>query len=308
MAITAQMVNDLRKKTGIGMMECKKALVEANGDAEEAIKILREKGLAVAAKKADRVAAEGVVDIMKSDDGLTTAILEVNSETDFVAKNATFKAFVRDILATIIANKPATLEELLECTMVGSDLTVEAARKDKVFSIGENITIRRFLIIEGVTGSYIHNAGALAVVAKFETTVAVNDAFNEFAKNICMQIAAMNASYVCRNCVPAEVLQNEKDILLAQISNDENLANKPDAVKEKMVEGRINKFYQTACLVDQAYVKDDSITIAKYIENTEKELGGSIKVLSFTKLERGEGIEKREDDFAAEIDKLVNGK
>jgi len=308
MAITAQMVNDLRKKTGIGMMECKKALVEANGDAEEAIKILREKGLAVAAKKADRVAAEGVVDIMKSDDGLTTAILEVNSETDFVAKNATFKAFVRDILATIIANKPATLEELLECTMVGSDLTVEAARKDKVFSIGENITIRRFIIIEGVTGSYIHNAGALAVVAKFETTVAVNDAFNEFAKNICMQIAAMNASYVCRNCVPAEVLQNEKDILLAQISNDENLANKPDAVKEKMVEGRINKFYQTACLVDQAYVKDDSITIAKYIENTEKELGGSIKVLSFTKLERGEGIEKREDDFAAEIDKLVNGK
>jgi len=290
------------------MMECKKALVEANGDAEEAIKILREKGLAVAAKKADRVAAEGVVDIMKSDDGLTTAILEVNSETDFVAKNATFKAFVRDILATIIANKPATLEELLECTMVGSDLTVEAARKDKVFSIGENITIRRFIIIEGVTGSYIHNAGALAVVAKFETTVAVNDAFNEFAKNICMQIAAMNASYVCRNCVPAEVLQNEKDILLAQISNDENLANKPDAVKEKMVEGRINKFYQTACLVDQAYVKDDSITIAKYIENTEKELGGSIKVLSFTKLERGEGIEKREDDFAAEIDKLVNGK
>ena len=308
MAITAQMVNDLRKKTGIGMMECKKALVEANGDADEAIKILREKGLAVAAKKADRVAAEGVVDIMKSEDGLTTAVLEVNSETDFVAKNATFKAFVRDILATIIANKPATLEELLECTMVGSDLTVEAARKDKVFSIGENITIRRFIIIEGVTGSYIHNAGALAVVAKFETTVAVNDAFNEFAKNICMQIAAMNASYVCRNCVPAEVLQNEKDILLAQISNDENLANKPDAVKEKMVEGRINKFYQTACLVDQAYVKDDSITIAKYIENTEKELGGSIKVLSFTKLERGEGIEKREDDFAAEIDKLVNGK
>ena len=307
MAITAQMVNDLRKKTGIGMMECKKALVEANGDADEAIKILREKGLAVAAKKADRVAAEGVVDIMKSEDGLTTAILEVNSETDFVAKNATFKAFVRDILATIIANKPATLEELLECTMVGSDLTVEAARKDKVFSIGENITIRRFLIIEGVTGSYIHNAGALAVVAKFETTVKVDAAFDEFAKNICMQIAAMNASYVCRNCVPAEVLQNEKDILLAQISNDENLANKPDAVKEKMVEGRINKFYQTACLVDQAYVKDDSITIAKYIENTEKELGGSIKVVSFTKLERGEGIEKREDDFAAEINKLVNG-
>lgn len=307
MAITAQMVNDLRKKTGIGMMECKKALVEANGDADEAIKILREKGLAVAAKKADRVAAEGVVDIMKSDDGLTTAVLEVNSETDFVAKNASFKAFVRDILATIIANKPANMDELLACKLVGSDLTVEEARKDKVFSIGENITIRRFLVIDGVTGSYIHNAGALGVVAKFETNVEISDAFNEFAKNICMQIAAMNATYVCKSCVPAEVVENEKAILLAQISNDEALANKPDAVKEKMVEGRINKYYQTACLVEQAYVKDDSITIAKYIENTEKELGGSIKVVSFVKLERGEGIEKREDDFAAEIDKLVKG-
>ena len=307
MAITAQQVNDLRKKTGIGMMECKKALVEANGDADEAIKILREKGLAVAAKKADRVAAEGVVDIMKSEDGLTTAILEVNSETDFVAKNATFKEFVRDILATIVKNKPANLEALLEMTLEGSELTVEQARKDKVFAIGENITIRRFVIIEGVTGSYIHNAGALAVVARFETEVEQSDAFAEFAKNICMQIAAMNASYVCKNCVPADVIENEKSILLAQISNDEAMANKPDAVKAKMVEGRINKYYQTACLVEQAYVKDDSITIAKYIEDTEKALGGAIKVASFVKLERGEGIEKREDDFAAEIEKLVKG-
>lgn len=308
MAITAQQVNELRKKTGIGMMECKKALVEANGDADEAIKILREKGLAVAAKKADRIAAEGVVDVMKSEDGLTTAVLEVNAETDFVAKNATFKAFVRDILATIIANKPADMDALLACTISGGDVTVEQARKDKVFSIGENITIRRFQIIEGRTGSYIHNAGALAVVAKFETDVAPSAQFDEFAKNVCMQIAAMNASYVCKCCVPDEVLENEKAILLAQISNDEALASKPEAVKAKMVEGRINKFYQTACLVDQAYVKDDSITVGKYIENTEKALGGSIKVASFIKLERGEGIEKREDDFAAEIDKLVNGK
>lgn len=307
MAITAQQVNELRKKTGIGMMECKKALVEANGDADEAIKILREKGLAVAAKKADRVAAEGVVDIMKSEDGLTTAILEVNSETDFVAKNASFKEFVRTILATIVKNKPANLQELLDMKLDGSDLTVEQARKDKVFAIGENITIRRFVIIEGVTGCYIHNAGALAVVAKFDTNVAVNDAFNEFAKNICMQIAAMNASYVCPKCVPEDVIQNEKEILLAQIANDEALANKPDAVKAKMVEGRIKKFYQTACLVEQAYVKDDSITVSKYIEDTEKALGGSIKVASFIKLERGEGIEKREDDFAAEIEKLVKG-
>lgn len=307
MAITAQQVNDLRKKTGIGMMECKKALVEADGNEEEAIKILREKGLAVAEKKAGRVAAEGVVDIMKSEDGLTTAILEVNSETDFVAKNATFKAFVRDILATILKNKPASLEALLECKIEGGEVTVEQARKDKVFAIGENITIRRFEIIEGVTGSYIHNAGALAVVAKFDTDVAPSPEFDEFAKNICMQIAAMNAGYVCRECVPASVLENEKEILLAQISNDESLAKKPDAVKQKMVEGRINKFYQTACLVDQAYVKDDAITVGKYIENTAKELGGSIKVASFIKLERGEGIEKKEDDFAAEIDKLVKG-
>lgn len=307
MAITAQQVNELRKKTGIGMMECKKALVEADGNEEEAIKILREKGLAVAEKKAGRVAAEGVVDIMKSEDGLTTAVLEVNSETDFVAKNATFKAFVRDILATVLKNKPANLEALLECKMEGSDLTVEQVRKDKVFSIGENITIRRFQIIEGVTGSYIHNAGAIAVVAKFDTDLTPSPAFDEFAKNICMQIAAMNASYVCRECVPAAALENEKEILLAQISNDEALAKKPDAVKQKMVEGRINKFYQTACLVDQAYVKDDAITVGKYIENTAKELGGSIKVDSFIKLERGEGIEKKEEDFAAEIDKLVKG-
>ncbi len=306
MGISAQEVNELRKKTGIGMMECKKALVEADGDPEKAIVILREKGLAVAAKKADRVAAEGVVDVMKSEDGLTTAVLEVNSETDFVAKNATFKAFVRDILATIIANKPANLEELLACKMVGSDLTVEDARKDKVFSIGENITIRRFLIIDGITGSYIHNAGTIAVVAKFETDVSVGAEFDAFAKNVCMQIAAMNASYVCKECVPAEVIDKEKEILLAQIANDENMASKPDAVKQKMVEGRIGKYYQTACLVEQAYVKDDSITVGKYIEQVAKELGGNIKVVSFVKLERGEGIEKKEEDFAAEIDKLVN--
>ena len=305
MAVTAQQVKELRELTDCGIMDCKKALIECDGDIEKAKAWLREKGMAKAVKKSGRIASEGLVDIVV--DGDVAAMIEVNSETDFVAKNASFKEFVRDILATIVKNKPANLEALLELKLEGSDLTVEQARKDKVFAIGENITIRRFIIIDGVTGSYIHNAGALAVVAKFETEVAQSDAFQEFAKNICMQIAAMNASYVCKDCVPAEVVENEKNILLAQISNDEAMANKPDAVKAKMVEGRINKFYQTACLVDQAYVKDDSITIAKYIEDTEKALGGFIKVVSFVKLERGEGIEKREDDFAAEIEKLVNG-
>lgn len=307
MGISAKEVMELRTKTGCGMMECKKALVEANGDFDAAIKVLREKGLAVAAKKADRVAAEGVVDVMKSDDGLLTAVLEVNAETDFVAKNATFKEFVKGILKTILANKPADLDALLNLKFDGSEMTVEEMRKDKVFTIGENITIRRFELIEGITGSYIHNAGAVGVVAKFDTDVADKDGFDEFAKNVCMQIAAMNPSYVCKHCVPAEVVENEKEILLTQIKNDENMSKKPAQVIEKMVEGKVSKFYETACLVEQSYVKDDSMKVGAYIDETAKALGGSIKVLSFMKYTRGEGIEKKEEDFAAEIDKLVKG-
>ncbi len=305
--ISAKVVMELRKKTGCGMMECKKALVTANGDFDEAIKILREKGLAVAAKKADRVAADGIVDVYTADG--CTAIIEVNTETDFVAKNASFKEFVHGILVTIVENKPADVAALLATKFAGKETTVEDELKQEIFTIGENMSIRRFEVIEGVTGTYIHGGGSAGVVAKFEVEGGVEntDGFKDYAKNVCMQIAAMNPLYVCKNCVPESVIQGEKDILLAQIKNDPKLANKPDQIIEKMVTGRIEKYYDTNCLVHQQYVKEENMTVQQYTENTAKELGGSIKVVSFVKYEKGEGIEKREDDFASEIEKLVKG-
>lgn len=305
--ISAKVVMELRKKTGCGMMECKKALVTANGDFDEAIKILREKGLAVAAKKADRVAADGIVDVYTADG--CTAIIEVNTETDFVAKNASFKEFVHGILVTIVENKPADVAALLATKFAGKETTVEDELKQEIFTIGENMSIRRFEVVEGVTGTYIHGGGSAGVVAKFEVEGGIEntDAFAEYAKNVCMQIAAMTPLYVCKCNVPESVIQAEKDILLAQIKNDPKLANKPEQIIEKMVTGRIEKYYDTNCLVHQQYVKEENMTVKQYTENTAKELGGSIKVVSFVKYEKGEGIEKREDDFASEIEKLVKG-
>jgi elongation factor Ts len=305
--ISAKAVMDLRTKTGCGMMECKKALAAANGDFDEAIKILREKGLSVAAKKADRVAAEGVVDILTI--GNTSAIVEVNAETDFVAKNAAFKDFVKGILETIVAKKPKTVEELLALPYQDSEMNVEATLKNMIFTIGENMNIRRFEIVEGVVGTYIHGGGAAGVITNFSTTNGIEstDGFKEYAKNICMQIAAMNPLYVSSSHVPESVITSEKEILLTQIENDEKLKSKPDAVKQKMVEGRISKYFDSNCLVDQLYVKDDELKVSKYTENVAKELGGEIKILSFVKYEKGEGIEKKEENFAEEIDKLVKG-
>ncbi len=305
--ISSKQVMDLRKKTGAGMMECKKALVAANGDFDEAIKVLREKGVSVAAKKADRIAAEGVVDVLTQDG--VTAMVEVNAETDFVAKNASFREFVQGILRTIVANKPADTEALMALPFDGGELTVEAALKDKIFTIGENMSIRRFVIVEGLTGTYVHGGGSSACVAKFEAEAAVaeKEGFAEYAKNICMQIVAMNPTYVCRHCVPESVIASEKEIAMTQLNNDPKLASKPEAIKEKMIEGRLNKFFENACLVDQGYVKEDKMTVAQYTESVSKELGGKIAVSSFVKFERGEGLEKREDDFAGEIEKLVKG-
>ena len=307
MAITAKDVSDLRAKTGISMMECKKALVEVNGNFDEAIKLLREKGLAVAAKKADRIASEGVVDIIK--DNNTTVIVEVNAETDFVAKNASFKEFVKGILETILKYKPNNIDELLKMPYLNSDTTVEVALKEKIFTIGENISIRRFDIIEGITGTYIHGGGSAGVVAKFETTndIETNEDFSEYKKNICMQIAAMNPSYISTDAVPENVIENEKTILIGQIENDEKLKNKPDNVKNKMIEGRIRKYFERTCLNEQQYVKDDNLKVSKYTQNTALVLGGDIKIISFVKYERGEGLEKKEENFAEEINKLVNG-
>ena len=305
--ISAKIVMELRKKTGCGMMECKKALVSANGDFDEAVKILREKGLAVAAKKADRIAADGIVDVYTANG--CTAIIEVNTETDFVAKNASFKEFVHGILVTIVETKPADVAALLATKFSGKETTVEDELKQEIFTIGENMSIRRFEVIEGVTGTYIHGGGSAGVVAKFEVEGGVEstEGFAEYAKNVCMQIAAMNPLYVCKCCVPESVIQGEKDILLAQIKNDPKLANKPEQIIEKMVTGRIEKYYDTNCLVHQQYVKEENMTVQQYTENTAKELGGSIKVVSFVKYEKGEGIEKKEDDFASEIEKLVKG-
>lgn len=305
--IPAKDVMALRAKTGVGMMECKKALVEADGNFDEAVKLLREKGLQVADKKAARVAAEGVVDIAQADG--VTAMVEVNAETDFVANNATFREFVKQILATIIKNKPADVAALLATKLDGSEHTVEEEVKDKIFTIGENISVRRFVIVEGVTGTYIHGGGSAGVVAKFETTNGIENKpeFVEYAKNICMQIAAMNPTYVCKCCVPQSVLDSEKDILMNQIQNDEKLKNKPAAVIEKMVTGRLEKFYDNNCLNEQQYVREEDMKVKQYTESVAKALGGEIKITDFVKYERGEGIEKREDDFAGEIEKLVKG-
>ena len=305
-AITAKMVNELRTKTGAGMMECKKALVEADGNFDEAIKVLREKGLGKADKKAGRIAAEGVVDVLTV--GNTTAMIEVNAETDFVAKNETFKAFVKNILKVIVENKPADVETLKTLRFDAEFETVEAKLKDMIFTIGENMNIRRFVVVDGTASTYIHGGGMAGVIVSFDADEAVvaNAAFADFAKNICLQIAAGTPpTYVCREEVPASVLEEEKAILMAQIKNDPKMASKPDAIIAKMVEGRIGKFYERACLNDQPYVKDDSLTIAKYVDATAKELGGKIAIKSFVLYEKGEGLEKREDDFAEEIAKLT---
>ncbi|MCD7783425.1 MAG: translation elongation factor Ts [Firmicutes bacterium] len=310
-AITAKMVADLRTKTGCGMMDCKKALSEANGDMDEAVKILREKGLSVAAKKASRVAAEGIVDIMTSEDGKTVAMIEVNAETDFVAKNATFQAFVRGILSVIIKNRPASIEELNELSYDES-FTVEGKRKDMVFTIGENMTIRRFVVVDGITSTYIHGKGTTGVVVKFNTSeeVAGKAEFTEFSKNIALQIAAGNPpTYVSRDSIPESAVEEELNVQIAAAKNDEKLASKPEAVLKKIVEGKMGKlFYERVCLVEQPYVKEDSISVGEYVKRTAKELGGEIEISGFWLYEKGEGLEKREDDFAAEIESLVKGK
>ena len=304
MAFTAKDVAELRKQTGCGMMDCKKALVESNGDFEAAVKYLREKGMAATAKKADRIAAEGIVDILTVDN--TTAIVEVNSETDFVAKNATFQEFVKDILKTIIANKPANVDELLASNYVAGG-TVSEALAEQIYKIGEKISIRRFQIVEGVVSSYIHGMGATGVVVSFETDLADKELFKECAKNVALQTAAMDVKYLDKDSVPASVIAEEEAILINQMKEDPKMANKPEAVLANIVKGRLGKFYENNCLLEQAYVKDDSMSVAKYVASVAKELGGSIKVTGYVRFDKGAGLEKREEDFAAEIAKMVQG-
>lgn len=301
MAFTAQDVKKLREMTGCGMMDCKKALTESEGDFDKAVEFLREKGLAAAAKKASRIAAEGMVYAAADTAAKVGVVVEVNAETDFVAKNEMFRTFVKDVAEVVKTQDPADVDALLACTM--NDTTVEAALKDKILVIGENIKIRRFARFEGVCAAYVHGGGSHGVLVAFDTddATAAKPEFAAFGKDIAMQVAAANPSYLDEASVPAPVIEKEKEILLAQISNDEKLANKPEPVKAKMVEGRIGKFYKENCLVEQAFVKDPDISVGKYVENTAKELGAGIKVLKFVRFEKGEGLEKRVDDFAAEV-------
>ena len=306
MAFTAKDVAELRKQTGCGMMDCKKALTDANGDFDAAIKILREKGMAAVAKKADRIAAEGIVDILTIDN--VTAMIEVNSETDFVAKNAVFQQFVKDLLKTVIVNKPADVDALMGCNIEGEDEgTVSDALASKTGTIGEKLSIRRFIIFEGAVATYIHNKGETGVVVTFNTDVADKPGFAECGKNVALQVAAMPVLYLNKESVPASVLEAEKEILVNQMKQDPKMANKPDAVLVKIVEGRVGKYYENNCLLEQAFVKDDSLTVGKYVASVAKELGGTIIVTGFTRFDKGEGIQKREEDFAAEIAKMVNG-
>ena len=304
--ITAKDVAALRAKTGIGMMECKKALVEADGDMEAAVKILREKGeLKAQSKIATRIAADGLVDVMKEGD--TTAIIEVNSETDFVAKNELFREFVKNLLKTIIANKPADVEALMSCKYAGEDCTVDEKLKEMIFKIGEKLSIRRFAVTEGITSTYIHGIGSIGVIVRFDTDVADKEGFAQFAKNIALQVGAYTTPYINRDQVPASVLEAETAIVRAQIENDPALSQKPDAIKAKMAVGRLNKFYENNCLLDMEYFLEDSMKVGQYIEKTAKELGGKIVVAEMYRFEKGEGIQKKEEDFAAEIEKLAGG-
>ncbi len=301
---SAKDVAELRKQTGCGMMECKNALVEADGDFEKAIKVLREKGMAVAAKKQDRIAAEGVVAILSNENG--TAMIEVNSETDFVAKNESFQSFVNEVLAIILKSRPADVDALMQAKF-NDEFTVEGALKDKIFQIGEKLTLRRFIIVDGITSTYVHGKGATGVVVKFtaDDAAANHAGFAEYAKNIALQVAAYPTQYVNQEDVPADVVNAEKDVLVAQIKNDPKMANKPEAIIEKMVSGRMGKFYEANCLTQQGYVKDDSMTVAQYTDACAKEFGGAIRIDAFYRYEKGEGLQKREENFAEEIAKLV---
>ncbi len=305
--ITAKMVADLRAQTGCGMMDCKKALVEADGNFENAVKVLREKGLAKADTKQSRIAAEGVVDIMLTDDKKTAVMIEVNTETDFVAKNEKFQEFVKGLLRTILANKPADVEALGACKFDGTDDSVEVVLKEQIFKIGEKISIRRFVIVEGTLATYIHGAGTMGVIVSFDTDVADKDGFAEYAKNIALQLAANPCEYVDRNAVPQSVVDKELEIIMGQIKNDPKNASKPEQIIQKMAQGKIGKYYEEHCLVDQEYVKDDKMKVSAYTASVAKELGGSIAVKSFVIFTKGEGIEKREDNFAEEIANMVKG-
>ena len=305
MAFTSKDVMALREKTGVGMMDCKKALQESDGDVEKAIDYLREKGLAKQAKKASRVAAEGMAYATVDYDKKVGGVVEVNSETDFAAKSDKFVDFVKDIADVIINANPADVDALLAADMNGQ--SVADVLRDKVMVIGENLSIRRFVRYEGDCVAYVHGGGRIGVLVKFEADAAASgsEALIECGKDIAMQIAALNAAYLNEASVPAEVLEHEKEVQLALIKNDPKNANKPEAVLEKMITGKMRKYFEENCLVNQAFVKDGNLTVGQYVEQQAKVAGGAMELTAFVRFEKGEGIEKREDDFASEVASMM---
>ena len=305
MAVTASMVKELREMTGAGMMDCKKALNETNGNMDEAIEFLRKNGQAKAEKKAGRIAAEGIVMAEVKEDK-AAAIVEVNSETDFVAKNADFQAYVKAVVNQALTTKAANMDEFMaEAWNEDAAKTVKDVLTEKIAVIGENLNIRRFEKVEteGCVVSYIHGGGRIGVLVEADTDV-VNDEIKACLKNVAMQVAAMSPKYVSRDEVDQDFLEHEKEILLAQAKKEN--PNKPDNIIEKMIIGRLNKEMKEICLLDQVYVQDSDLTVAKYVEKVAKENGANVAVKKFVRFETGEGLEKKNEDFAAEVAKQMN--
>ena len=302
MAISALDVKNLREMTGCGMMDCKKALTEADGNMDKAIEILREKGLAASAKKAGRIAAEGAA-YAAVIDGIGV-VVEVNAETDFVGKNEKFVDFVKGVAATVAACNPADMDALMECKYAGTDKTVLEQQQEMVLVIGENIKVRRFDRFEGgFSVPYIHAGGKIGVLVNLEVEGDIDA--TEIGKDVAMQIAALNPRFWDKSQVTEDVLAEEKKIMLVQMDNDPKMASKPAQVKEKIVEGKLNKFYSENCLLQQEFVKDNEFTVEKYIASAAKALGGKVTFKNAVRFEKGEGIEKKQENFAEEIAKTL---
>ena len=306
MAFTAADVKTLREMTGVGMLDCKKALAETDGDMDKAVEFLREKGLAAAQKKAGRIAAEGVAYAEVFADG--AALVEVNAETDFVAKNEKFLEFVKNVCYVVAKWGPADMEALMTLPYRKTGMTVEQAQQDMVLTIGENIKIRRFeRYMEGLSVAYNHMGGRIGVLLNMAVSAGLeeNETVIELGKDIAMQIAAMNPSFLDKSSVSQETLDKEKEIQLAQLANDPKMAAKPEKVKEGIVMGKMGKFYEENCLMQQAFVKENKTSVEKHVAAVAKELGGTIEVKGFYRYERGEGLEKKQENFAEEIAKQL---
>ena len=305
MAFTAADVKNLREMTGVGMMDCKKALAASDGDIDKAIEFLREKGLAASAKKAGRIAAEGMAYAAVIDG--VGVVVEVNAETDFVGKNEKFVDFVKGVAATVAKEAPADMDALMACKYNGTDLTVEQQQQEMVLVIGENIKVRRFArFADGVSVAYVHAGGKIGVLVNLETDLPA-EKVEEAGKDAAMQIAALNPRFWDKTQVTQDVLDEEKKIMMVQMANDPKMANKPEQVREKIVMGKLNKFYAENCLLQQEFVKDNTVTVEKYLAAAAKALGGKVTFKDAVRFEKGEGIEKKQENFAAEIASMVKG-